>query len=62
MKIDRRVVRPLLWSVALLSIALAIACGRTSNTGAVINGRILAWAITAGTTALDTNTVNVAAP
>jgi hypothetical protein len=31
----------------------------TANTGAVINGRILAGAITAGTIALDANTVNV---
>jgi len=31
----------------------------TANTGATINGRILAGAITAGTIALDSNTVNV---
>ncbi|HEX7553602.1 MAG TPA: Ig-like domain-containing protein, partial [Geothrix sp.] len=31
MKIDQRVVRPLLWPVALLSIALAIACGSTGK-------------------------------
>ncbi|MEX0660620.1 MAG: Ig-like domain-containing protein [Balneolaceae bacterium] len=31
----------------------------TANTGAVINGRILAGAINAGTIALDSNTVNV---
>jgi hypothetical protein len=62
MKIDRRVVRPLLCSVALLSIAVAIACSNTAKTGAVINGRILAGAITPGTIALDTNTVNVTAP
>jgi hypothetical protein len=31
MKLDQRVVRPLLWSVALLSIALAIACGSTGK-------------------------------
>jgi hypothetical protein len=34
----------------------------TGKTGAVINGRILAGAITAGTIALDANTVNVPAP
>jgi hypothetical protein len=34
----------------------------TAKTGAVINGRILAGAITGGTIALDTNTVNVPAP
>jgi len=34
----------------------------TANTGAVVNGRILTGAITAGTIALDTNTVNVPAP
>ena len=34
----------------------------TCVTGAVINGRILAGATTAGTIALDTNTVNVPAP
>lgn len=41
-----------------------IVAGRdaTAQTGATINGRILAGAITAGTVALDTNTVNVPAP
>jgi hypothetical protein len=34
----------------------------TGQTGATINGRILAGAIGAGTVALDTNTVNVPAP
>jgi hypothetical protein len=34
----------------------------TLKTGAVVNGRILTGAITAGTMALDTNTVNVPAP
>lgn len=34
----------------------------TCVTGAVVNGRILAGATTAGTIALDTNTVNVPAP
>ena len=34
----------------------------TAKTGATINGRILAGATTAGTIALDTNTVNVPAP
>ena len=34
----------------------------TAVTGATINGRILAGAITAGTIALDTNTINVPAP
>jgi hypothetical protein len=31
MKIDQRLTRPLLWSVAILSIALAIACGSTGK-------------------------------
>lgn len=41
-----------------------IVAGRdaTGQTGATINGRILAGAITAGTIALDTNTVNVPLP
>jgi hypothetical protein len=41
-----------------------IVAGRnaTGQTNAVINGRILAGAITAGTIALDTNTVNVPLP
>ena len=41
-----------------------IVAGRdtTAQTGAVINGRILSGAITAGTIALDNNTVNVPAP
>ncbi len=41
-----------------------IVAGRdaTGQTGATINGRILSGAITAGTIALDTNTVNVPAP
>jgi len=34
----------------------------SANTGAVVNGRILAGATTAGTIALDTNTVTVPAP
>ena len=34
----------------------------TGQTGAVINGRLLAGAVGAGTIALDTNTVNVPAP
>ena len=42
----------------------SILAGRdaTGQTGATINGRILAGAITAGTIALDSNTVNVPAP
>ncbi|MDO8412963.1 MAG: ice-binding family protein [Gallionellaceae bacterium] len=42
----------------------SIVAGRdaTGQTGATINGRILAGAITAGTIALDTNTVNVPLP
>ncbi|HUY02697.1 MAG TPA: Ig-like domain-containing protein [Rhodocyclaceae bacterium] len=41
-----------------------IVAGRdaTAQTGATINGRVLAGAITAGTIALDTNTVTVPAP
>ena len=34
----------------------------TGQTGATINGRMLAGALGAGTVALDTNTVNVPAP
>ena len=46
------------------NFAGTILAGRdvTGLTGATINGRILAGAITAGTIALDSNTVNVPAP